>query len=181
MAYVMPYLVGGLTALLVMDYLPPATRSIAAWPGLSAATALATVSNTARKGDRLTAPETTAHASRIATVEVIGLNDAAIVYRDRDGRELYRTDPVSNVTVVTKGLALPELTVRRTSHSTVRQVPVELPPEQAREGREQKPKPQAPRNCEPSFSPVAAPSMAHHTGRCFAAGEATQRLAQAFD
>ena len=45
-----------------------------------------------------------------------------------------------------------------------------LQSEQARDRRE--PKAPTPRKlldgCEPSFSPVAAPSMAHHSGRCVA-------------
>jgi len=76
---------------------------------------------------------------------------------------------LNNVTVVTKGLQLPEITVRQNSSSDVKPVPVEHLQEQARDR-----KPAAPKNgkvpvgCEPSFSPVAAPALAHHTGRCVA-------------
>jgi hypothetical protein len=101
---------------------------------------------------------------------VVGLHDAAIVYRDREGRELFRTDPVNNVTIMTKGLQLPEVTVRQHSSSAVKPVPLDvLHDQQARDrkpptSRERK----VPIGCEPSFSPVAAPSLAHHTGRCVA-------------
>jgi hypothetical protein len=62
---------------------------------------------------------------RITTVEVVGVEEAAIVYRDRDGNILFKTDPVSNVTVVTKGVVLPEVTIRELAASTVQTVPLE--------------------------------------------------------
>lgn len=62
---------------------------------------------------------------RITTVEVVGVEDAAIVYRDRDGNVLFKTDPVSNVTVVTKGVVLPEVTIRKLAASSVQVLPVE--------------------------------------------------------
>ncbi len=62
---------------------------------------------------------------RITTVEVVGVEETAIVYRDRDGNILFKTDPVSNVTVVTKGVVLPEVTIRELAKSTVQTVPLE--------------------------------------------------------
>lgn len=62
---------------------------------------------------------------RITSVEVVGVEDAAIVYRDRDGNILFKTDPVSNVTVVTKGVVLPEVTIRELANSEVQVVPVD--------------------------------------------------------
>jgi len=62
---------------------------------------------------------------RITSVEVVGVEDAAIVYRDRDGNILFKTDPVSNVTVVTKGVVLPEVTIRELANSEVQMVPVD--------------------------------------------------------
>ena len=97
--------------------------------------------NRAAKADRGALPRPAQAAARIATVEVVGLRDAAIVYRDRDGRELFRTDPVNNVTIVTKGLQLPEVTVRQHSSSAVKPVPIDvMSQEQARDR-----KPRAPR------------------------------------
>ena len=96
------------------------------------------------------------------------MRDAAIVYRDRDGRELYRTDPLNNVTVVTKGLHLPEVTVRQHANSAVKPVPVDALQEQARDRKPEPRERKVPLGCEPSFSPVASPSLAHHIGRCMA-------------
>lgn len=62
---------------------------------------------------------------RITAVEVVGVEDAAIIYRDRDGNVLFKTDPVSNVTIVTKGVVLPEVTIRELADSSVQVVPLE--------------------------------------------------------
>jgi hypothetical protein len=176
MAKIVPYLLGGLTAFLVVDIVPipsPSEYLRVLRGGTSEAGILlgtpASSINRPAKGDRGAAARPAETPTRIATVEVIGLRDAAIVYRDRDGRELFRTDPVNNVTIVTKGLQLPEVTVRQHNGSVVQPVPVEVLHEQAParkppNHRERK----IPIGCEPSFSPVAAPSLAHHTGRCVA-------------
>ena len=173
MAKILPYLVGGLTAFLVMDVVPvpsPSEYFGALRATASPAPLLGTPAsniNRAAKADRGGVPVTAQAATRIATVEVIGLRDAAIVYRDRDGRELFRTDPVSNVTIVTKGLQLPEVTVRQDSSSVVRPVPVDVLNEPPRDRKPPKQRKML-LGCEPSFSPVAAPALAHHTGRCMA-------------
>ena len=165
---IVPYLVGGLTAFLVMDLAP------IAWPTPApAAAALGTLDssiNRVAKADRGAAPRAVTAPLQIATVEVVGLRDAAIVYRDREGRELFRTDPLNNITIITKGLQLPEVTVRQDSSSAVKPVPVRDLQEQARDRTKptRSRTPKVPLGCEPSFSPVAAPSLAHHTGRCMA-------------
>jgi len=183
MMQIVPYLVGGLTAFLIADIVPlpspteqfAAMRSAVSAPAQFQATPLlgtpGSAVNRAAKADRGAAVRTARQATQIATVEVVGLRDAAIVYRDRDGRELYRTDPLNNITVMTKGLQLPEVTVRQYSSSAVRTVPINEIREQARERKPAPRGPKVPLGCEPSFSPVASPSMAHHTGRCMAALE----------
>jgi hypothetical protein len=165
MARVIPYVVGGLAAVLLMDLGPSMIRQaglLVATP--SAAATVMQTSNAARKGDRASRPAVQAAAPEIATVEVVGLRQPAIVYRDRDGRELYRTDPVNNVTIVIKDLLLPEVTVRERGASNAPVVvPVESTPKQPPQ-----PRPAPPVGCEPSFSPVAAPTLSHLTGRCMA-------------
>jgi hypothetical protein len=61
----------------------------------------------------------------IVTVEVVGVHDTAVVYKDRDGQVLFSTDPVSNVTIVAKNLTLPEVTIRDSNDSTIDQIPLE--------------------------------------------------------
>jgi hypothetical protein len=97
---------------------------------------------------------------RISVVEVVGLRDAAIVYRDREGRLLFSTDPVANVTVVTKNLALPEVTLRDTADSQVQRVPIEnmRAPESDKAGPIQ--------GCESGLSPDISPTVPVAKDRC---------------
>jgi hypothetical protein len=132
-------------------------------PGASAGTATVV---RATKGDRWV-PAAAQQAlpdsgvKRVVTsIEVVGVDDAAIVYRDRDGNVLYRTDPVRNVTVISKGVKLPEVTVRQDGLSATTPVPVEVPGA----GKPAK----MPIGCEPAASPLAAPQMSQLTGRCLA-------------
>jgi len=81
--------------------------------------------NRQNKADALPQVANNETPKRITTVEVVGVEDAAIVYRDRDGNVLFKTDPVSNVTVVTKGVVLPEVTIRELASSEVQVLPLE--------------------------------------------------------
>lgn len=81
--------------------------------------------NRGSKGDALPKVASNETPKRITAVEVVGVEDAAIVYRDRDGNVLFKTDPVSNVTVVTKGVVLPEVTIRELADSNVQIMPLE--------------------------------------------------------
>jgi hypothetical protein len=118
--------------------------------------------NRAAKGDRLAAPRPRhGDESTVTTVEVVGIHDASVIYRDREGRILFQTDPVNNRTIVSKGFVLPELTVRETKRS----VPVRLevlrgPPVPA----------PIPEGCDAVVSRYVQPglfqALAHQTGHC---------------
>jgi hypothetical protein len=115
--------------------------------------------NRAVKADRVAAPRASADRTRsVVTVEVVGVHDASIVYRDRDGRVLFQTDPLSNVTVISKGFVLPQVTVRETPQSTP--APIVVP----RHNIDAAPK--MPIGCDPVASPIAEPALARVTGRC---------------
>jgi hypothetical protein len=120
------------------------------------------------KGDRLVAFRPTGDQKAvISAVEVVGLSDAAVVYRDRSGRVLFQTDPLSNATVIAKDVQLPKVTIRETSRSTVEPVrlePARTPP------AEQK----LPIGCDPAFSPLHASARSNITGRCLAGNTAAE-------
>jgi hypothetical protein len=97
---------------------------------------------------------------RIAVVEVVGIHDAAIVYRDREGKVLFSTDPVANVTMVSKNLALPEVTVRDSKEAEVERVPIENM--RSPEGKEAPPT----QGCESGLSPDISPTVPVTKGRC---------------
>lgn len=108
------------TALVSADVNPSAQERVAA--------ALPTQNSQINRQNRTDALPQVANNTtprRITTVEVVGVEDTAIVYRDRDGNVLFKTDPVSNVTVVTKGVVLPEVTIRELASSDVQVLPVE--------------------------------------------------------
>jgi hypothetical protein len=115
--------------------------------------------NRAVKADRIAAPRVNVDGTRaVVTVEVVGVHDAAIVYRDRDGRVLFQTDPLSNITVISKGFVLPQVTVRETPQSTP--APIMVPPHNIDAA------PAVPVGCDPVASPIAEPALARVTGRC---------------
>jgi hypothetical protein len=70
---------------------------------------------------------------------------------------LFSTDPVSNVTVITKDFVAPQLTLRDTPQS--KPVPVVAP--QQRDAA-----PAMPVGCEPAASPIVEPELARIPGRC---------------
>ena len=125
-----------------------------------------TVVNRENKTNALPAPQMSAQRIPIKTVEVVGIRNAAIVYRDREGNILFRTDPVANVTVVAKNVDLPEVTIRDTAATEVKRMPVERaePAEQ-------------PQGCESAFARPAPVALTRLSSRCLAQLGATEKFA----
>jgi hypothetical protein len=117
-----------------------------------------TTVNRTSKADALPVPAIPQVRSEIKSVEVIGVRDAAIVYRDRDGNVLFRTDPVANVTIVAKNVDLPEVTIRDTATTKVDRMSVE---------RSTTP-PTPPQGCESSFARPSPESLTRISSRCLA-------------
>jgi hypothetical protein len=115
--------------------------------------------NRTNKTDALPVPATPQARAEIKSVEVVGVRDAAIVYRDRNGNVLFRTDPVANVTVVAKNVDLPEVTIRDTATTKVERMSVErnapLPPT-------------PPQGCESSFARPSPEALTRISSRCLA-------------
>lgn len=152
----------------------------AEFPAPSNTSALPTQVNREAKADKLPVNTTSVpKQNRISVIEVIGVSDAAVVYRDRNGHLLFKTDPVSNTTVVAKNTVLPEVTVRETELDEVMPVPVEKlkhKPAVIRELPNSGTAPAArriPEGCESAFSTFLVPSQKNKAGRCLSdAGEA---------
>jgi hypothetical protein len=156
MFHITSSLIGGAAAVVAWALVAPSIDP-AAQNGLSHA-GHETV-NRATKSDRLMLPPRHPQAQRtVATVEVVGVHDAAIVYRDRDGNVLFQTDPVSNVTVIAKGFVVPQLTLRDTPQSKPAPI-IETP-------HDLDAAPKLPIGCEPPASPIAEPALARLPGRC---------------
>ncbi len=153
-------LIVGLAAVAAWALVAPPSfdTSKASGAGAAAITVRATPVNRAAKADRLAvsrADRLTGDAA--ATVET---RDAATIYRDRAGRVLFQADPLSNVTVISKGFVLPQFPVRETERRGP--VPNKAP------GEPQKP---VPIGCEPLASPISQPQLARLTGRCLVQNE----------
>jgi hypothetical protein len=159
--------VGALAVVLVTDYFAPpgSALSLRVQAGSSAPVTLYDV-NRAGKGDRISAARSSVQSKDIATVEVVGLRNAAVVYRDEKGRVLFRVDPVSNATVISKNVVLPEVTIKENYRSPVRTLPVET---------NNTPSKPIPDGCDPAFSPLAV--KANVTGRCVASRDVPTRMA----
>ena len=83
---------------------------------------------------------------------------------------LFRTDPLSNATLVAKDVVLPQITIRDSGRSVVNPVPIDIParmPERAK----------LPPGCDPAFSPLTVPSLSRTPSRCIAESESPARLA----
>jgi hypothetical protein len=155
------------------------TDPLMQWPGIDAAqahqadaTATSGV-NRERKGDRL-ARATQSDAKRITTIEIVGVNDVTIIYRDAEGRMVFRTNPVSNATITAKDVVLPALTIRDSDSAGT--APVTVSPSTFRPVRMEK---ELPVGCESPFSPYADPLAPRVTGRCVSQAAQERQFASA--
>jgi hypothetical protein len=169
MGHVTSYLLGGFAAVTSWAMVAPSESAAPSFADIFRAPDQAASETVMRatKGDRLATAASQqalpdAGVRRIVTsIEVVGVDDASILYRDRDGNILYRTDPVRNVTVIAKGVKLPEVTVRQGDRSPTTPVPMTVPDA----GKPAK----LPIGCEPAASPIASPHLSHLSGLCLAA------------
>lgn len=163
------FLVGGVIATLAISDLATSGTQNFAFFRSSAAGDPANISvERERKGDRLATPRSGDNPRTISVVEIIGVNNTAMVYRDRGGRELFRTDPVENVTIVARDVVLPEVTIRERPESVLQEKP-KSESHDAKEGTQLE-------GCDPIASPLAAPTFANRLGRCLAAHEVLPRV-----
>jgi hypothetical protein len=190
MCNLLHYFAGGLAALLALECAAPLSRAavnLIEQSSLSAqAASTLNVVDRANKSDRLAeASPGKDQDTLIATVEVSGIRDVAVVYRARNGRILFHTDPATNATVVAKGVVLPEVTVRDTRaknaatpaatesvlsapQSVLPVVPAPTAPE-----------PKILEGCDPAFSSLAT-ARANFSTRCLASKAPATKFAAAF-
>lgn len=157
-----PALVIGLTgaAFLVGSLAPVAleSRERAAAPAISV------------KGDRL--PLSRAGADRpvaVTTIEVVGLSQAAVVFKDREGRVLYHSDPLTGTTIVGKDADLPVVTLQE--HPIAPATPVVQQPQPKQEGGDPpavQPRRSRQVGCEAPVSALARTDASRVPGLCLA-------------
>jgi hypothetical protein len=165
-----PHLLAGVIIVLLLEHLS-LFAGVTDWsshnPG--AAVSMSTADRYG-KGDRLSSSSAeNGPIAVIVSVEIVGLRNAAIVYRDRNGQVLFRSDPLTNTTMVSKNADLPEVTVRDDKDVAVRPVPVEVQPNTART--------KLPIGCESSLGPLAERSPRTLASRCVTQSSGASKFA----
>ena len=123
--------------------------------------------NAPNKGDRMIAPIPSANPATVSTVELVGVTQATVILRDRDGKVLYKSDPESGTTTYARDTDLPVVTLKEsvrapaTQHPVSRREGIEVP-------REQKPKARKPVGCLGDVSPLAKASADRMPSLCLA-------------
>lgn len=120
------------------------------------------------KGNRLLPSRPGSNRMRIVGVEIIGLDDAAILYRDRKGKILFRNDPLTSTTVIAKNVELPEVTILDRHDIAVPKSAITPPSAQGSK---------LPIGCDPAFGPLVDTPLRTLTGRCMTEGPHSPRFA----
>ena len=64
------------------------------------------------KGDRLAVPSRRVDRTTVSTIEVIGLSQATVVFKDRNGAVLFQADSTTGTTTVARDVDLPVVTLK---------------------------------------------------------------------
>jgi hypothetical protein len=170
-----PYFLGGLVAVTLTNWFVTIPGSDPA-PGAFAAraqAALLTTSERPHKGDRLAPPVASGRKVVVSAIEVVGARRTSIVYRDRDGHVLFRSDPLRRVTLAVKNAVLPQATIRDDQNTRVAPQNTHAAPRNTHAAPVSDPNaasdpgPLAP-GCDSAVSPLAAPLLARKPSRCLA-------------
>ena len=122
------------------------------------------------KGDRLPVALSGTRRATVSTIEVVGAREVTIVFKDRDGQVLFRSDPLANSTIIAKDVDLPVITLKEEPAASTAPVVQQPPPRQ--EGGD--PPPAQPRRskqigCEAPVSALARSDASRVPGLCLAA------------
>ena len=129
----------------------------------------AAVGGGAVKGDLLATEGSRRPATRVTTVELVGLSQTTVILRDRDGGIVYRSDPVTNTTLVAKGADIPTVTVKNAADSTAQRQPVRRI--ESNEQPDRQPKRAMPVGCEGVVSILVNQDSRRVPGLCLAQAE----------
>ena len=170
-----PYFLGGLVAVTLTNWFATIPGSDPA-PGAFAARAHAawlTTPERSHKGDRLAPPAASGRKVVVSVIEVVGARRTSVVYRDRDGHVLFRSDPLRHVTVAVKNAVLPQVTIHEDQNTRAAPQKTPVAPQNSHVApvsdpdAASDPGPLAP-GCDSAVSPLAAPLLARKPSRCLA-------------
>lgn len=132
--------------------------SPAARPAFQSSTSV----NTSSKSDRPMPARPAQDVSAVSSVELVGVTNTTVILRDRMGNVLYRSDALTNTTVVSKNADIPTVTVKQAADSPVVQKPApakQIESKEERKGRT---------GCEGVVSALANPDLGRVPGLCLA-------------
>lgn len=119
------------------------------------------------KGDRMMAPVPSPNPATVSIVELVGVAQATVILRDRDGKVLYKSDPHAGTTIYARDTDLPVVTLKEEVKAPAAQHPVNQ-----REGNEvpseQKQKARKPIGCLGDVSPLVKASADRMPSLCLA-------------
>jgi hypothetical protein len=138
---------------------------------LSSANLPAASTTVARKGDALKPRAPIAQTQKVSTVELVGVQDVTVVLRSADGRVLYRNDQANSLTVVSKGVVLPQVTIREGAQGS----------DPGASPAAVRPPHELPEGCDPAFSSLAPMSASRIGMRCIALRDEPVRVAALLD
>ena len=119
------------------------------------------------RGDRLAGPAPTSNPAMVSIVELVGVSQATVILRDRDGKLLYKSDPHSGVTTLARDTDLPVVTLKDEFQGPVAQHPVNR--QEGNEApQEPKQKKRNPVGCLGDVSPLAKASANRMPSLCLA-------------
>ncbi|WP_262270917.1 MULTISPECIES: hypothetical protein [Microvirga] len=124
------------------------------------------------KGDRIAAPVPASRPAAVSIVELVGVSNAAVILRDRDGKVLYKSDPRSGITTFARDTDLPVVTLKEEVPGPVAQHPVRRQEgSETPQNQSQKPKSRNPIGCVGDVSPLARASANRMPSLCLASLE----------
>jgi hypothetical protein len=119
------------------------------------------------RGDRLVQAKPAKTAAEVSIVELVGVSNATVILRDRNGEVLYRSDPRTGLTTISKGMDLPLVTLKEGSTTPAVQHPA-VSQEERDVSRDEKPKRRNPVGCLRDVSPLVKASADRNPSLCLA-------------
>jgi hypothetical protein len=116
------------------------------------------------KADRVPVQRKGSRSTAVSSVELAGVGQVAVIFRDRVGQIVYRSDPLISTTVVSKNADIPNLNIQEIPQSPTA-TQWRLGPDH-KEGLETSPKRSLPAGCEGVVSPLVKHEVRRVPGLC---------------
>jgi hypothetical protein len=122
----------------------------------------------AAKADRSIAPFSGGERGTVSVVELVGIGQATVILRDRNGELLYRSDPDKGTTTFAKNTDLPVVTLKEEMQAPVVQHPVSRQESNEMPAQEPKKKRRNPVGCVGDLSSLVHSSADRSPSLCLA-------------